>query len=359
MICKFCGGQLRAEDSICPHCGKPVPAPEGGVGFWDMLEGPADSPASRDAGAFAAAPAPAPGAPTHTPAFEEDQAMQNNPVRPGDGIARMMLPILTCCALSLASLVAAVVVSIHANAQLHDVTTELAAVSKDLAQEREDAGKMADRLVQLEAAVHELGGSDSFAAIVYNEQVSAPVGYKSEEGDYLFMVSVPTGAYRYSWQRKLANGSFEELAFDDDGIDAATGLKLVEGEGATSSSLVAVGLTSEAAGSYQCVVTNLFGDELVCSFELEESADGRMHHTSVPRPVTVAGSDQPASDTADAAVEEPVADAAGSAESGDAAQDGSDAAAPGDTDDLGDASTDDTWAEPAPVEDPAFPEPQD
>ncbi len=303
MICKECGAPLAERDTVCPRCGAAVPAREGGVGFWDMLEGPA---AASDAPRARAQGEPTPTVRT-TRLPEEERPVTTTPTPEPTSTPRtfVSLPLLACCALSLASLIAAAVMGSRAHARIQALEEQVTTLAASTHATQEQTETLANQMGQLGEAVRQLANGEAFAAVAYHERVSAPAGYQSEEGEYLFMVSAPTHAYTYTWQRVAADGSVEELAFDAKGVDARYGLSLQESADKTSSSLVATGLTSEAMGTYRCVVTSIFGEELTCTFELVESTTGRTTYSNVPHPVSASDADVVTIDGTDYGSEEP------------------------------------------------------
>ena len=285
MICKVCGNPVRADERVCSHCGAPVGAREGGVGFWDMLDGPREQPAvapqpndapvytmSEDAGTRERATEP-----------KEEENVSNTTRRS----SLSMLPIMACAVLSLAALIGAAVMNIQTRHLLNELQETVAA---DQASLSVSISELSDHVGQLEQVVKANDAMASqLAVLVWPKQVSAPQGYQSDEGDALFSVLCSEGRVgSYTWERQLDDGTYEMLSFDEQtGVNERYGLALDEADDKSRTNLVAVGLTDQAAGTYRCVVSNLYGDTLTCTFELVLSTDGRRVTQGLPTRVSL------------------------------------------------------------------------
>ena len=245
MICKECGAKLGVRDTSCPRCGAAAPASEGGVGFWDMLDGPTEGLVEQ----------------TPTQIQPEEQRVDPNSAgreepEMSKTVERVGLPVVVCCALSTASLLATLVAGVMAmsaaQATRQDLEKEVSALNEEVRNLKSLVGDVRDTQSSMKV---ELGQAPS--------DVSRPDGYVDEEGSSLFSIAVSGRVKSFTWQ-KLAKdtGEWTELSFDVDGTNARYGLILVEDIDAGTSALVADGLSVESAGSYRCVVRGVYGDEL-------------------------------------------------------------------------------------------------
>ena len=279
MICKECGAKLGVRDTSCPRCGAAAPASEGGVGFWDMLDGPTEGLVEQ--------------VPTQIQP-EQRRVEPDSTGREEPDMSKMVekagLPVVVCCALSTASLLATLVVGVMAMSSAQktrqDLEKEVSALTEEV-----------KNLKSLVGDVRDTQSSMKVELVQAPSDVSRPDGYVDEEGSSLFSIAVSGRVKSFTWQ-KLAKdtGEWTELSFDVDGTNARYGLILVEDIDAGTSALVADGLSVESAGSYRCVVHGVYGDELSRSATLlvkpsgaetvvedgYEGAEGEMDAASEP-----------------------------------------------------------------------------
>lgn len=245
MICKECGAKLSVRDATCPRCGAVVPASEGGVGFWDMLDGPVSVVKPAD---------------SSQPVTKPDRLDQQSKDGAGEEPEMKLmnekasLPIVVCCALStaclLGTLVSGFLAMSSANATRADLQKEISAL-------KEEVDKLRD-------TVDDVRNTQSSMQL---ELVKSPSNTTKAEGldddSVLFELQVAGRVKSFTWQ-KMQNdtGGWEELYFDEDGINAQYGLKLVQDVETGTTALQAAGLASNSSGTYRCMVRGIYGDEL-------------------------------------------------------------------------------------------------
>ena len=164
------------------------------------------------------------------------------------------LPIVVCCALStvclLGTLVSGFLAMSSANATRADLQKEVSALKEEVE--------------KLRSVVDDVRDTQSSMQL---ELVKSPSNVTKAEGladeSALFELQVAGKVKSFSWQ-KMQNdtGGWEELYFDEDGINSQYGLKLEQDVEAGTTALLAAGITANSGGSYRCVARGIYGDEL-------------------------------------------------------------------------------------------------
>lgn len=241
MICKACGAQLGDGDTVCPQCGTEAVPAEGGIGFWDML--------SKPEGA--------------------DQADSEVPVGSmllgtsetdvPSGLTPKVKNIIG--ALGAAAAGGLLVASIMTLNTVQSIHSELQA----------DYLTMQQQVTALETTVSDIAektddtwGVVGAAMTVVSEPVDVTgfSGTTAEPGEALLTMHVTGKPATFSWERRI-DGAWQSVEFDaKTGLNEGLGIKLVEDLGEGVSSLVAAGLTGDAAGEYRCVVTDAEGNTI-------------------------------------------------------------------------------------------------
>lgn len=248
MICKDCGARLGARDTSCPRCGAPAPATEGGVGFWDMLDGPA-TPATQDPSASTTSE------PSQRAAGAMGTALQGT-------VERVGLPVVVCCALSAACLLGTLIGGV----------VSMSATQSTRADLQKQVTALNDEVDSLKALVGDIRDAQSTMQL---EVVRSPrnttqaVGYDNAESK-LFEVEVSGKVASFSWQKLQGEtGLWEELSFDEEShYNSRYGLRFEEDLEAGTTALMAAGLAGDSAGTYRCVARGIYGDEVTCSATL-------------------------------------------------------------------------------------------
>ena len=244
MICKECGAKLSVRDTTCPRCGAAVPASEGGVGFWDMLDGPVNAVKLVNPSQPVSRPDRLDGQNADTAGEESEMKVTNE---------KTSLPIVVCCALStvclLGTLVSGFLAMSSANATRADLQKEVSALKGEVN--------------KLKGVVADVRGTQSSMQLGIEKtpkDTRKPDGLEDES--VLFELAVSGKVKSFTWQKKQNDSDdWTELYFDEEGINVEYGLKLEEDLEAGTTSLLAVGLTADSSGTYRCVVRGVYGDE--------------------------------------------------------------------------------------------------
>ena len=229
MFCKYCGNKIDPETAACPNCGNPIRL-EGGNGFWDMA-----------------------GEPRPTKPMSSPPAVERERVVVKEVTKWSKIPLVIGAALCIVALVLFSAGKASAGKELRAVKADYEA---KLSQQEEQFDSVIDELEkQLSKAKDDL--SQAIAAIPSVKVLHAPsneeqpIGYKDRN---IFVFSIQGSAKAFIWEKQDANGVWEKLQFNDEGVDEKYGLKLVENLQQGRSVLRAVGLTAESEGTYKCTV---------------------------------------------------------------------------------------------------------
>ncbi len=95
------------------------------------------------------------------------------------------------------------------------------------------------------------------------------LGYKSQDGHYLFGFIVEGDLEGFKWEKKQPNGSWAQLNFDNNGFNKQYGISVLIDLVGGSTKLVASGLTKDSAGEYKCTAYGKGGDTLSASVTLK------------------------------------------------------------------------------------------
>lgn len=229
MFCKYCGNKIDPETAACPNCGNPIRL-EGGNGFWDMA-----------------------GEPRPTKPMSSPPAVERERVVVKEVTKWSKIPLVIGAALCIVALVLFSAGKASAGKELRAVKADYEA---KLSQQEEQFDSVIDELEkQLSKAKDDL--AQAIAAIPSVKVLHAPsneeqpIGYKDRN---IFVFSIQGSAKAFIWEKQDANGVWEKLQFNDEGVDEKYGLKLVENLQQGRSVLRAVGLTAESEGTYKCTV---------------------------------------------------------------------------------------------------------
>lgn len=254
MICKECGAELGVEDTSCAACGATVPSKEGGVGFWDLLDGapevrPADG--MTDMGTL-------PGMPTITEKEESAAAGWPKRIRAVAGAvgAAIMIGLAASNYFLFSSLN-----ELRNQVTAADAELELQVSALDgrvLTQEKgadivaEDLSVMRDTIKEPPQLIVTTEPSGS----------TVTVGLSDAEEPLLTYELLGT-VVSFRWEHKDDRGRWDRISFDaKTGLNAQLGLRLEEDLDAGVSRLWTSGITKDAAGAYRCVATDLHGKEV-------------------------------------------------------------------------------------------------
>lgn len=243
MICKECGAKLDPTGKRCPACGAEYKT-TGGVGFWDIAEGPKPE----------AAPAPAP-----------DPAPKRS----------FALPIVICCLICAVCLLITVIGSLTNAERMKTMKKTLEGFEQeisDLDVTNHDAKQTLEE--KLQAMEDRIGGMTAEpeptpVPIRINSvptEESRPVGFQSPSGHCLFWIRVEGTPDAVCWEKLLPDGEWGQIQFNEEHLCPALGLRL---EGDLSEGwfkLFAAGLTPESFGCYRCRV--MTGTDYQESFKL-------------------------------------------------------------------------------------------
>ena len=229
MECKFCGQALEENSKLCPNCGQPV--------------------------------RPERSAPRHAAPAKEKKEIAFPWKEKGWPILAAVLGVLALLFLGLWI------------ANRASAAKTLQTVKADYeAQLVEQAARYDARIAELEASKKE----EQQTTTVETKTTEIPVeiahkpssetkklGFRNKEGSWLFGFTLKEAATSFVWEKQQADGSWEKLSFDNNGLNSTYGIKLEESGDNKESKLVAAGLTKAAAGTYRCTANTGHGSASV------------------------------------------------------------------------------------------------
>ena len=233
MVCKNCGQELEAGSTVCPNCGQPIRSERSAP----RHAAPASAKKEKKEGAF--------------PWAEK-----------GWLILSAVLGVL-------ALLFLALLIANRATA-----AKTLQTVKADYeAQLVEQAARYEKRIEELEASKAEeqkqtttVGSKTAEIPVEIAHKPSSEtkkLGFRNKAGSWLFGFTIKEAATSFVWEKQQADGSWEKLSFDNNGLNSTYGLKLEESGDNKESKLVAAGLTKEAEGTYRCTANTGHGSATV------------------------------------------------------------------------------------------------
>ena len=227
MFCKYCGNKIDPEVSTCPKCGKTIRL-EGGNGFWDMAGEPRPTRTSN----------------TPPPVERERVVVQ-------EVTKWSKIPLVIGAALCVLGLVLFAAGKITSAKEIRTVKSEYEA---RLSEQEAEFDLRIDRLEeQLSEAEKSLAQAEEpkppIEVLHRPSSEEQHIGYTDRN---VFVFRINGAATSFIWEKLDANGTWQKLQFNEDGIDERYGLKLVEDTQRGESILRAVGLTAESEGTYRC-----------------------------------------------------------------------------------------------------------
>lgn len=248
MICKACGEPLNPGDEVCPNCKQRIAFVEGGVGFWDLLDGQQ----AQDQGQALTAPL----APQVTQASYSQPDNRSGSSNPAPRIEaekkRLPLPAIVggaaACCLMFFGLGYLTVSNMRANSQITELQKQVNELESQATQAAAEAAAQQEEQ-QGPAGILPVSEAPSDA--------QATVGQTSEGDQYLFRVvtAKSVSVDDVEWQ-KHDGQTWVPLQFDDTGYNEEYGLRLRIQHDKGISALLAENLTAKSEGEYRCVIAD-------------------------------------------------------------------------------------------------------
>lgn len=272
MFCKYCGSKIDPEVSTCPTCGKTIRL-EGGNGFWDMA-----------------------GEPRPTKAFVTPAPIEKERVVVQEVTKWSKIPIVIGATLCVIGLVVFAAGKISSGKEMKALKADYEA---KLSQQE---AKYESQISEIESSLSDAEESLS-QALMPKQPIEVMHRPSSEEQQIgyadrnIFVFRINGTATSFTWEKLDANGTWQELQFNSDGIDERYGLKLVEDLQRGESILRAVGLTAESEGTYRCTA---YADGGSASADVALSILRNENEEEVSTPQeSIEPSDEPDPDAAD------------------------------------------------------------
>ena len=273
MICKYCGKESDNNTEICSVCrdmlgveeAQTEPAYEAGPEAEAEFDLPLEEEPKEQSDVFI---------PPSKMKHRKKEKAPKEPREPKTAADKKdMIPMLAVilCALCLVVSVFSVYTAVKMRSELGEAITFATKAQNDKIAELEA------RLAPIEAQAQQQQAEAEAAAQAEAKNfkiISAPgdetreAGYRSQPDHYLFGMIVEGPVQYFQWEKKLADGSFVPVEFDENHKSAAFGLSLLESTADGFSKLIAEGLTPQSSGTYRCIAINPLGMRLEASVNL-------------------------------------------------------------------------------------------